>query len=109
MDTYRATDGVETPRKNKVGNKISGHVGAAVSALVSYVHTKQAASSQNTADAAGNHSSASTLPPGTYIVTAQAPGRVFNSVAVIIDAANPQDQVVNLRSRLLNADNSQGF
>ncbi len=87
-------------------NKITGNTGGVANALVQYTHAKLTVPKQTTpSDASGNHSS-SGLPPGTYVVSASAPGMVFNSVAVVIDAANPQDQVVNLRSRAINASNA---
>ncbi len=92
-----------------MSNKISGNTGGVANAVVQYAHTKLAVPTQTTvSDASGNHSS-NGLPSGTYVVTAQAPGLVFNSVAVTIDAANPQDQVVNLRSRAINASNASAL
>jgi hypothetical protein len=86
---------------------ISGNVGPVSNATVIYRSNVVVVLEPPIAitDAQGNHSSPP-LSPGTYLVTAQAPGLVFNTVAVTIDAANPQNQVVNLRSRALNASNA---
>jgi hypothetical protein len=91
-------------------NKVSGNTGGVVGAVVSYTAIKTAppSSSHNAvSDASSNHTSQG-LPPGTFLVTASAPGVVFNSVQVEITAANPQDVPnVNLRSRAVNASNAQ--
>ena len=89
---------------------ISGHVGQnTANIVVTYNHVNSSIRSvQSFSDASGNHTSIA-LQPGVYVVTARALGLVFSSVSVTIDGANPQDQIVNLRSRAVNASNTSAI
>ena len=91
-----------------MANQISGHVGVVVSNVVVIYRGQRTNQVKATlSDSQGNHS-VSGLQPDTFIITAQSPGLVFNSVVVVIDPKNPQDALnINLRSRAVNASNAQ--